>query len=252
MTTGQPRVGVIPYLNCEPFFTHLSGFPTVAMPPRQLGEAVERGEADTAPLSLADFLRLESRLEGLPYGIATTGPARSVFLFSDESPAELDGKVVGVTTETATSVEILRILLAQRYRVTPRAWTTPGPACDAILLIGDAAIREISAPRRFSYAVDLGSEWTEWTGLPCVFARWGIRTAVPPAERAAFARALEASLTKGLADLPAIAARRRDTGWSEAEVITYLAAFVYRFGPAEERAIDEFRRRRALLPPRFT
>ena len=36
-----------------------------------------------------------------------------------------------------------RILLAQRYRVTPRAWTTPGPACDAILLIGDAAIREI-------------------------------------------------------------------------------------------------------------
>ncbi len=242
-----PRVGVIPYLNCEPFFTHLAGFPTLALPPRQLGEALERGEADTAPLSLFDFLRLEATLEGLPFGIATDGPARSVILFSDRGPAELDGAVIGVTTETATSVEILRILLAQRYRVTPRAWTAPGPACDAILLIGDGAIRELTAPRRFRYAVDLGSEWTEWTGLPCVFARWGIRRAVPPVERAAFARALEAALTRGLADLPAIAARRRDTGWSEAEVVTYLAGFAYRFGPAEERAITEFRRRRAEL-----
>ena len=247
MTSPRPRVGVIPYLNCEPFFTHLAGFPTLALPPRQLGEAVERGEADTAPLSLADFLRLEPALEGLPYGIATNGPARSVILFSDRGPAELDGAVVGVSTETATSVEILRILFAQRYRVTPRAWTAPGPACDAILLIGDGAIRELTAPRRFRYAVDLGSEWTEWTGLPCVFARWAIRRAVPPTERAAFAQALEAALARGLADLPAIAARRRDTGWSEAEVATYLSSFAYRFGPAEERAIAEFRRRRAEL-----
>jgi len=94
-------VGVIPYLNCEPFFTHLAGFPTLALPPRQLGEALERGEADTAPLSLADFLRLESVLDGLPFGIATTGAARSVFLFSDRRPAELDGAVVGVTTDSA-------------------------------------------------------------------------------------------------------------------------------------------------------
>jgi chorismate dehydratase len=144
-------------------------------------------------------------------------------------------------------VEILRILLAQRYHVTPHSWTPPGPACDAILLIGDAAIRELTAPRRWSYVVDLGTEWTEWTGLPCVFARWGIRRALPAGERAAFAAALDASLTRGLADLPAIAARRRDTGWSEAEVITYLASFAYRLGPAEERAIGEFRRRRALL-----
>jgi chorismate dehydratase len=247
MTSPGPRVGVIPYLNCEPFFTHLTGFPTLALPPRQLGEAVERGEADTAPLSLADFLRLEPALEGLPYGIAANGPARSVILFSDRRPAELEGAVVGVSAETATSVEILRILLAQRYRVTPRAWTAPGPACDAILLIGDGAIRELTAPSRFRHAMDLGSEWTEWTGLPCVFARWGIRRAVPATERVAFAQALEAALARGLADLPAIAARRRDTGWSEAEVVTYLSSFAYRFGPAEERAIGEFRRRRADL-----
>ncbi len=242
-----PRVGVIPYLNCEPFFAHLTGFPTLALPPRQLGEALERGDADTAPLSLADFLRLEPALEGLPYGIATDGPAMSVFLFSDRGPAELDGAVVGISTETSTSVEILRILLAQKYRVTPRAWTIPGPACDAVLLIGDAAIRELTAPRRFAYAVDVGTEWTEWTGLPCVFARWGIRRALPAAERAAFVRALETALTRGLADLPAIAARRRDTGWSEAEVIRYLSTFTYRFGPSETRAIAEFQRRRAAL-----
>jgi predicted solute-binding protein len=49
------RVGRIPYLNCEPFFAHLSGFPTLDLPPRQLGEALARGDADAAALSLADF-----------------------------------------------------------------------------------------------------------------------------------------------------------------------------------------------------
>ena len=86
------RVGRIPYLNCEPYFAHLTGFPTLDLPPRQLGEALARGEADAAALSLADFLRLEPSLEGLPFGIATDGPARSVILFSDRDPAERHGQ----------------------------------------------------------------------------------------------------------------------------------------------------------------
>ena len=138
------RVGRIPYLNCEPFFTHLTGFPTLDLPPRQLGEALALGEADAAALSLVDFLRLEPSLEGLPFGIATDGPARSVILFSDRAPADLEDATISVTDETATSVDILRILLALRYRVTPRAWVGPAGAADAVLLIGDGAIRALT------------------------------------------------------------------------------------------------------------
>ncbi|MFQ5946433.1 MAG: MqnA/MqnD/SBP family protein, partial [Anaerolineae bacterium] len=91
------KVGHIPYLNCEPFFAHLSGFDLVRLAPRQLGQAVARGILDTGPLSLVDFLRLEATLIPLPFGVATLGAAQSVFLFSDRLPSELGDAVIGVT-----------------------------------------------------------------------------------------------------------------------------------------------------------
>jgi chorismate dehydratase len=96
--------------------------------------------------------------------------------------------------------------------------------------------------------VDLGREWVEWTGLPCVFARWGVRRAAAAADRLAFARALDAALIRGMESLPEIAARRRDTGWGLTEISTYLRGFTYRLGPREDRAIAEFQRLRARLP----
>ena len=247
-TDAAVRVGCIPYLNCEPFFAHLHGFALTPLPPRQLGEAVAAGALDAGPLSLVDFLRLEPALAPLPFGIATTGPARSVFLFSDRLPRGLTGAVVGITDETSTSVELLKVLLAFKHEATPRAWVGADDPCDAVLLIGDRAIRALRSRPRFSHVLDIGSDWVEWTGLPAVFARWGVRRAVGAAARLALEHALGESLERGLATLPEIAARRRDTGFGEAEVIEYLRGFTYRLGPPEERAIAEFSRLRAALP----
>jgi chorismate dehydratase len=243
------RLGQIPYLNCEPFFAFLDGFTLTPLAPRALGRAVADGLLDGGPLSLVDYLRLADRLAPLPFGIATRGAAQSVFLFSPRPPDGLDGAVISVTDETSTSVEILRVLLDQRYRVRPRAWVGPGEAADAVLLIGDRALRTLKSRHGWAHVTDLGVEWVAWTGLPCVFARWGVRAAVPEAERRALSRALDEALTRGLAALPAIAARRGDTGLRPAEVEEYLRGFVYRIGPEEERAIAELERRRALLPP---
>ncbi|MFQ5946791.1 MAG: MqnA/MqnD/SBP family protein, partial [Anaerolineae bacterium] len=98
-----------------------------------------------------------------------------------------------------------------------------------------------------THATDLGSEWVQWTGLPCVFARWGIRASVPRAEQLAFRRALDEALKRGLADLPQIASQRRDTGFAEAEVIAYLRGFTYELGAEEEKAIAEFARLQEVL-----
>jgi hypothetical protein len=70
---------------------------------------------------------------------------------------------------------------------------------------------------------------------------------VPAAERLGFEQALGAALAEGLASLPAIAARRRDTGFDAGEVAAYLGNFIFRFGAEEERAIAHFRRLRASL-----
>jgi chorismate dehydratase len=123
----------------------------------------------------------------------------------------------------------------------------PEERCDAVLLIGDRAIRTLKSGPRFSRVIDLGSEWVQWTGLPCVFARWGVRASVPEAGQRALERALDEALDRGLAELAGIAARRRDTGFAQDEVVAYLRGFTYRLGAPEEKAIAEFSRLRDLL-----
>ena len=47
---------------------------------------------------------------------------------------ELGGAVIGITPETSTSVQLLRVLLALKYEVTPRAWVGVDDPSDAVLL----------------------------------------------------------------------------------------------------------------------
>ena len=142
------------------------------------------------------------------------------------------------------------MLLALKYEVTPRAWVGVDDPSDAVLLIGDAAIRALTAGSAYATITDLGTEWTEWTGLPFVFARWGVSTRVPGARANRPARTLDRALDEGMAALPDIARARRDTGWGEAEVQAYLRGFNYRLGPSEDKAIAEFIRLRAFITER--
>lgn len=243
------RVGRIPYLNSEPFYFDLPGHELIALPPRALGQALAEGRVDAGPVSLVDVFRLEPELSALALGIATRGPARSVILFSDRPAKELEGAVVGVTDETSTSVQILRLVLLDKYGVRPSAWVGTDDPADATLLIGDRALRALQTDGLGDYRIDIGEEWFEWTGLPCVFARWVVRTSRSHSDRAALAVAVQASLERGLGSLSDIAERRQDVGLDPVGVETYLRGFTYRFGADEERAIAELRRRLAALGP---
>src|SRR3972149_6412349 len=143
------RVGRIPYLNCEPFFSHLRGVDLVPLNPRALGQATPGGTLAAGPLSLVDFLSLQGNVAPLPCGIATSGPARSVLLFSDRPLSELGGAVIGVTEETSTSVQILKLLLSLKYGGTPGPWVGPDKPGGPGLLIGDRAIRALKAAPPF-------------------------------------------------------------------------------------------------------
>ncbi len=244
------RVGRIPYLNCEPFFHRLTGVDLVDLIPRRLGEAMAAGRLDAGPLSLMDYLRIESELTPLPYGIGCPTGARSVLLFSDRPLSGLGGARVGITGETSTSVELLRVLLALRHEVEPAGWVAAEEPCDAVLLIGDQAIRRATGGPPAPHVIDLGLEWREWTGLPFVFARWAVASRVPARERRAFERALDGALDLGMAALPEIAAGRRDLGWSAAQIASYLRNFAFRLGPDEEKGAAEFVRLRGQIGPR--
>ncbi len=64
-----------------------------------------------------DYYRNESTLEPLGWCIATRDQVKSVMLFSNDGWAGLDGKRIGITDETATSVQLLRVLLGKKYGV---------------------------------------------------------------------------------------------------------------------------------------
>lgn len=238
------KVGWIPYLNCEPFYEGLSS-PARTLHPRALGEAVAAGALDAGPLSLVDCLRLEGVVERLPLGIA--GPrGQSVLLFSHRPITELGGAVIGVTAESSTSVRLLKILLRFRHEVNPKRYAEIGEYRDAALLIGDQAL-QARRQSRYRFCIDLGEEWNRWTGLPFTFAAWAVRASLPKEERHAFFRSLDAALDYGLSRLPQIAARRRDLGFPDEEIICYLQSFTYRLGPEEEKAVSEFSRLLDLL-----
>ena len=89
---------------------------------------------------------------------------------------------IGIDEGSATSVALLRILLARRYAdemapavgFTPIAPTTRPDELphDLVLLIGDAGLAADPGSRE---VWDLGQQWRALTGLPFVFALWLLR-----------------------------------------------------------------------------
>jgi chorismate dehydratase len=147
-------------------------------------------------------------------------------------------------------VRLLRILLTLRDEIEPVTLVGLEEPAEAVLLIGDAALRARHGWWPHPICFDLGEEWTAWTGLPCVFAAWAVRRDIGPGDRLALGKALDQALDTGLGDLAAIARARPDVqawGLGEADVIAYLRGFLYRLGPDEEKGMAEFRRLLALL-----
>lgn len=111
-------------------------------------------------------------------GIASDGPVRSILLVSKVPLREVSS--LALDRSSRTSVEMARIVLAEKYGVTP-TMVTMAPhiddmlaEADACLVIGDPALRfDPAGSERF--VCDLGEAWRELTGLPMVYAVWAGR-----------------------------------------------------------------------------
>lgn len=212
--------------------------------PRELGRQAAAGELMAGLLPLVDYLRLADSFERLErFGIAVRGRAQSVLLFSRQPLRQLDGAVIAVTEETSTTAVLLRLLLERRYHVQPSAYQRgQHPEADALLLIGDEALRFRHANRQFPFETDLAFEWWLWQHLPFVFAVWAIRKDAAPQDK----RALELGLIKALAmntqRLETIAQEASaPLGLPAAELHAYLAHFIYRLSRPEEAGIAKFK-----------
>ena len=220
----QPlTLGVIDYLNCQPInwriAEHLPGVRLFNGVPTELNRGLLDGCLAIAPISAYEYALHAADLLVVPeLSIATLGAVNSVNVFSwRPDPRELDGAIVALTTHSATSVNLLRVLCERHYLIVPE-WRSMPPdfdamlaACDAALMIGDKALIEATLrrrlpPRGLPYLFDLGDEWLKLTGLPFTFALWCVRRdQAADVAAAGIVPALHAAKAAGLQHIDAIA-----------------------------------------------
>lgn len=250
-----------------------------ALPPRQLGMAMASGEADAGLLPVADLIRLADSVVPLELeadaetkgarrlGIACRDRVDSVLLFLRDREgggrplagrrpsltldhtdlAALHGASIALTNESSTSVRLLRLLLEVRHGVKPAVYERQSlhgvdERFDAALVIGDEALRwRVRPPEGFVQAMDLASEWTDWTGLPFVFACWALRKDLDPSRSRWLGRFLLTSLEEAEHDLPRLTTGLPIELGTTPVLTDYLRNFIYRLGAEEVESMARFR-----------
>src|SRR5919206_5276902 len=112
------RAGLINYLNCLPLRLGLEatggleGVELVGGTPAEVNAALLSGDVDLGLVSSASWARNRDRLRRLEgYGIASDGPVMSVLLAARGGRRLSEARKVALTSESATSQVLARIVL---------------------------------------------------------------------------------------------------------------------------------------------
>ncbi|MEN6406222.1 MAG: menaquinone biosynthesis protein [Thermoguttaceae bacterium] len=247
ITSDDPkiRVGAVAYLNAWPlYFTlaqHAPHAELVVDLPSRLAEALAAGRLDVAMIPSIEYARNPGYTIISDACIACDGPVQSVKLYSRVPIEQI--RTLALDEGSRTSVALTQILLRERYGVHPKTCRLPIGAVvddvstDAVLLIGDRGM--LPAVGHFAVEWDLGQEWSQWTGLPFVFAVWIAR---PGVDLAGFETQLAAARDDGVTRFEQIARQAAPTiGVAEADCLTYLRDHLkFHFGPRQRQALELF------------
>jgi len=168
------RVGSVPYLNAVPLTRGIED-QIVLSPPSRLAELLREDKLDAALVSVTEVLFNDRYdiLDGI--AVASLGEVKSVFL-AHRRPVEETSQIL-CDPASLTSVNLLKVLLGERG-LKPDFAPLPNyhdaAFHDAVLLIGDPALNFVRAPHEHQ-VWDLGTAWSELTGLPFVYAVWALR-----------------------------------------------------------------------------
>tara|TARA_B110001452_G_C15226294_1_gene425023 strand:+ start:1592 stop:2389 length:798 start_codon:yes stop_codon:yes gene_type:complete len=176
-------IGRVAFLNCDPLFFGLDKkWEVLAAPPSWLTGHLLRKDCILAPIPAADYARHANELILLPeIGICSRGEVGSVLVFGSTSIEHMSS--IALPTDSATSVQLLKYLLAKR-NLNPHLelmgpdLTSMLDECDGALLIGDRALEE-AKKNPGSVQLDLGADWLQFTQKPMVFGVFAARKDTP-------------------------------------------------------------------------
>lgn len=244
----KPAVCAVSFLNTTPLIWGLQHGPerelidlSLAIP-SECAARLADGRADVGLVPVIEFARQKLRQVG-DLGIAADGAVRSILLISRVPFSQI--RTLAVDRSSRTSVVLAQLVLQHRYGCRPEL-TAFSPDLDsmlrehdAALLIGDSALRVEPATLPY-YTLDLGQAWTEWTGLPMVFAIWASPETFAGA--AGLAPILRNSYNAGQQHLAEIIEREATARHFPHDVVaTYLRHQIhYEIGPRYSEGLAHF------------
>lgn len=173
------RVGAVSYLNTKPL---IYGFEKGMMAesvelkidfPSKIAAMLLEDKIDVGLVPVVVIPEMKEYHIISDYCISCDGEVASVCLFS-EVPLHQVKKIL-LDYQSKTSVELIKILIKEYWKIDPVVEETSGnyqsniAGTTAALVIGDRALKQ----RKISnYIYDLGGEWKKFTGLSFVFAAW--------------------------------------------------------------------------------
>ncbi|MDE0426440.1 MAG: menaquinone biosynthesis protein [Candidatus Poribacteria bacterium] len=232
------RVGAVSFLNTKPLIYPLlnkeikTDIALSVDVPSRVSTLLSKDELDVGLIPIVEYYRANP--SNTPYcilpdiSITSHSNVRSIQLFSRVPVQEI--RRIALDTNSRSSVALLKILLAEKYKispafipcaptVTPRAAleNRQDPPFEAVLLIGDAALRHLGSTE---YSIDLGEVWYKFTGLPFVYACWVARQEVDLGD---LPQVLLESKERGTAQIPEIARiEAKKLGLPETLCLAYL------------------------------
>jgi chorismate dehydratase len=239
------RIGAVTYLNARPLWYCLADLAPDARIvidlPSRLAAGLAAGELDAAILPSVEHFRQPGTRIVSDACVACDGPVRSVKLYGRVPVRQI--RTLALDEGSRTSAALARVLLKERFGLEPELEPLPigasmaDTSADAVLLIGDRGL--LPPEGRFEFVWDLGEQWSQWTGLPFVFAAWIAR---PDIDLDRLDRWLTSARDQGTQRLEEIA--RVDApalGLPEAECLSYLRDHLaFRLGSQERAGLEAF------------
>ena len=247
---SRVKVGAVSFLNTKPLIYPLleeSQFPgseaielSLAVP-SHLATELKDGDIDVGLIPIIEYFHTDSEykiIQGI--SICSRGPVLSIQLLSRVPIPAI--RSVALDTSSRSSRALVQIVLAEKYNLHPELYSCPPTIdpreadTDAVLLIGDAALRRLDAT---DYTLDLGAEWTTLTGLPFVYACWVVRSKV---ELGRVPQILLNAKEYGIDKIPEIALiESRKLDFSESLCRDYLTKHIfYELGDFEIAGLKKF------------
>ncbi|TVY11613.1 menaquinone biosynthesis protein [Paenibacillus cremeus] len=251
MTTNNPviRIGRIDFTNVWPLFYYFpfSAFgnelEVTQQVPTGLNKAMAQGEIDIGPISSFAYGENYEKYMLFPdMSVSSYSHVNSILFFHRKPIEELTSATIALPTTSATSVNLLKIILYKFYHLEPNyVYAAPEldtmmKTADAALLIGDHAIRASWEDNGYM-VTDLGAEWTRLTGQWMSFAVCTIRKEVVEQQPEQIERIYEAFLEskrKSLADMTGMINDAQKLIGGTAEYWEhYFSNLSYEFGPKQ-------------------